>query len=105
MLLPPFRCVAAVFLVLIAWARCAGAEEASAVTAARASIQAEDLKRHVDVLANDTLEGREAGSRGGRAAGIYLGKEFQRLKLSGAGTRGGYYQPFGSQYSNLLAVL
>lgn len=104
MLLPIFRSAAVVFLV-IALARCAAAEEASAVTSARASIQAEDLKRHVDVLANDTLEGREAGSRGGRAAGIYLGREFQRLKLAGAGTQGGYYQLFGAQYSNLLGVL
>lgn len=69
------------------------------------SISTADMQRHVDALANDTFEGREAGSRGGRAAGVYLGQEFRRLGLSGGATDGGYYQSFGGNYRNLLGIL
>jgi hypothetical protein len=88
---------------VFAWTR-ARAIEASLLMAAEASIQVDDLKRHVQTLADDTFEGREAGSRGGRAASIYLGKEFQRHRLAGGGTQG-YYQPFGAGYSNILGRL
>ena len=69
------------------------------------SIQVSDLRRHVLHLADDTFEGREAGSRGGRAASVYLGKEFQKLGLAGGGTGGGYYQVFDAGMRNLLGLL
>lgn len=75
------------------------------LNAALNSITSADMQRHVEVLANDTFEGREAGSRGGRAAGVYLGREFRRLGLDGGSTDGGYYQSFGAQYRNLLGVV
>lgn len=68
-------------------------------------IRRDTAKRHVAVLADDTFEGREAGSRGGRAASVYLGKEFEKYQLEGAGTAGGYYQAFGANYRNILAKL
>src|SRR5262249_39469180 len=77
----------------------------TALTAALATITIEDLRKHVDVLANDTFEGREAGSRGGHAAATYVGRELQRLKLPGGAADGGYYQGFGNQCRNILAVL
>jgi acetylornithine deacetylase/succinyl-diaminopimelate desuccinylase-like protein len=58
---------------------------AADLAAARASITAGDAKRHVDALADDTFEGREAGSRGGRAAGAYIVEELARLGLEPAG--------------------
>ncbi len=75
------------------------------LSAAINSITTADMQRHVDALANDTFEGREAGSRGGRAAGVYLGQEFRRLGLSGGAADGGYYQSFGGNYRNLLGIL
>ncbi len=69
------------------------------------SITRADLQRHVDALASDTFEGRAAGSRGGRAAGVYLGREFRRLGLTGAAADGGYYQSFGPQHRNLLGLV
>ncbi len=78
------------------------AEDASSLQKALSSVTTGDLRKHVDALADDTFEGREAGSRGGRAASGYLGKEFQRLGLRGAGDRGGYYQVFGAGYRNIL---
>jgi hypothetical protein len=78
------------------------ATDVSAAKAAMASITADDAQTFVNTLADDALEGRETGTRGGRAAGAYLGQQFQRLKLRGGAADGGYYQPFGSNSRNLL---
>jgi hypothetical protein len=82
----------------------AAADEVS-VRVALDSITDRDLNRHIATLADDTFEGREAGSRGGRAAGVYLGKELQRLALQGAGDDLGYYQSFDSRSRNVLAYV
>ncbi|HEV3007115.1 MAG TPA: M20/M25/M40 family metallo-hydrolase [Pirellulales bacterium] len=93
------------------WIACSAlaAAPADAHEAARAaateSISAGDLRRHVFALADDTLEGREAGSRGGQAAGGYLGREFRKLKLTAGAGSGGHYQAFGSQYRNILGII
>ncbi len=58
------------------------------------SIRAEDLKRHVYVLASDSLEGRETSYPGQRKAAQYIASEFKRLNLKPVGTDGGYLQPF-----------
>jgi hypothetical protein len=68
------------------------------------SIRAGQLQEHVDYLADDELEGREAGSRGGREAGSYVAARAAGLGLRGAGTDG-YYQPFSPNYRNVLAML
>jgi len=77
----------------------------AATVAASESISVQDLRRHIYALADDTLEGREAGSRGGQAAGGYLGREFQKQSLAGGAGKGGYYQSFGSQYRNILGII
>jgi hypothetical protein len=89
----------------LGWAGSLRAAETEATKKAIASILAADLQNHVNVLANDTLEGRMAGSRGGRAAAGYLAKEFERLKLKPAGVNGSYFQPFDNQCRNLLAMI
>jgi len=81
----------------------ASAAETSELNRALGTIVAPDLQRHADVLADDTFEGREAGSRGGRAAAGYIVEELKKLDVAGAGTDGGYYQSFGSGYRNILA--
>jgi hypothetical protein len=73
--------------------------------AALESVRTGDLKRHVFALADDTFEGREAGSRGGRAAAGYLRDEFKRYGLAPAGDGGGYDQSFGDGYRNLLGLI
>jgi hypothetical protein len=75
------------------------------MAAARESITAADVKRHVDVLADDSFEGREAGSRGGRAASTYLAREFARHKLKPAGGDSAYFQSFFGNCRNVLGVL
>jgi hypothetical protein len=71
----------------------------------RADIREADLLRHLNFLASDTLEGRDAGSSGGRAAAVYLVGELQRLGLKPAGEEGRFTQDFGVGYANLLALL
>src|SRR5262245_33373723 len=81
------------------------AAEARAASAAMDSITSDKVQAIVNVLADDSFEGRETGSRGGRAAGTYLGEQFQKLNLQGAGTNGGYYQLFGNGSRNILGLL
>ncbi len=81
------------------------AADASAIAAAMESINADDAQNFVNVLADDAMEGRETGSRGGRAAGTYLTQEFQKLHLTPAGIGGGYFQPFGANSRNLLGMI
>ncbi len=80
----------------------AGAE-LDAVARARLSITRDELRDHVFLLADDTLEGREAGSRGGYAAGNYLVRHFQN-HLEPAAGGGQYFQLFQNGYRNLLGV-
>jgi C-terminal processing protease CtpA/Prc len=82
--------------------RTGAAADAENLAAAVNSISADELKEHVSILADDSFEGREAGSRGGRAAGVYLGKEFQKLALKGASEEKGYYQAFNGNCRNIL---
>ncbi len=81
------------------------AAERRSFASAVESIQSADLRKHAVYLADDTFEGREAGSRGGRAAGVYLGQELRRHAVAGGGTGGGYYQAFGNGYRNVLGLI
>ncbi len=77
---------------------------------ARSSISSSELHGHVSILADDILEGREAGSRGGRAAAKYLIARLEEAGLQAAGTNGQFMQPLDQQTfeangQNLLAVL
>jgi len=80
------------------------AAEASAFVSALHSIQADELTAHTDTLADDAFEGREAGTRGGRATATYLMKKLEALGLQPGGDRGSYFQQFGG-YRNVLALL
>lgn len=96
---------AAVLVALLAGAFAAPSQAAEAVrlSAAHASIRAEDVRRHVATLADDAFEGREGGSRGGRAAATYIVEQIERIGLQPAGVDGGYFQPFGGM-RNILAL-
>ncbi len=60
---------------------------------------------HVDYLADDSLEGREPGTRGGLLAGDYLRDQLEALGLSAAGPDGGFFQPFEAGRRNVLAMV
>jgi hypothetical protein len=80
------------------------AERNLTYSAALDSITVADLDRHLGYLAHEGLEGREAGSHGGRLAGDYLASEMQRIGLSPAGDQKTYQQTFAPNYRNLLGL-
>lgn len=77
--------------------------EGKALDSALQSISAEKLQHIVNVLADDPFEGRETGSRGGRAAGAYLELQMEKLHLEPAGSDGHFFQEFGVGSRSLLA--
>lgn len=83
----------------------AGRAVAAEFNAAMSSIRASDIEQHIEVLADDSFEGREAGTRGGHAAGVYLVKRLQRYGLKPAGDDGSYFQVFDGAYRNVLGLL
>ena len=62
------------------------------VQAAMASIDPERIRAHVKFLADDLLEGRGTGTRGGDIAARYIASQFELYGLKPAGDDGGYLQ-------------
>jgi Zn-dependent M28 family amino/carboxypeptidase len=62
------------------------------VKAAEASIDAEKIRAHVRYLADDLLEGRGPGVRGGELAAKYIATEFALDGLKPGGDDGTYFQ-------------
>jgi Zn-dependent M28 family amino/carboxypeptidase len=56
-----------------------------------AAVDPNVLRAHIEFLADDGLEGRRPGTRGGRLAARYIAAQFQRLGLQPAGDSGTYY--------------
>ena len=52
-----------------------------------------DLRRHIEFLASDKLEGRHTGDAGATAAANYIAEEFKKSRLK-PGLRTAYLQPF-----------
>lgn len=91
-------------ICLLAVATAHGVERAAFLHAVN-SITGPELRAHVDVLSDDSFEGREAGQRGGRAAAGYLRDRLQASGLRGLGDEGSFYQVFGNGYRNVLGLL
>jgi hypothetical protein len=85
--------------------QCAHAVDRDILAAASASITKPELKNYIDVLADDTFEGREAGSRGGRAAANFILKEIERLGATPVGDNGTYFQSFQPNSRNILGLV
>lgn len=81
------------------------AEKGSAYRAALESINAAELHAYVDHLAADALEGRESGTRGGRATADFLASRLARPPLQGGAADGGFFQPFAPNFRNILVRL
>ncbi|MGZ5445806.1 MAG: hypothetical protein ACXW5U_29980 [Thermoanaerobaculia bacterium] len=50
------------------------------------------IRAHVNFLASDALEGREAGTRGYDVAAAYVGAQFEAVGAEPAGDDGTYFQ-------------
>jgi hypothetical protein len=99
------RWILVVFLPLYCGTPGVAEEKRLSHAAAVESLNAADLGAIVTYLADDSFEGREAGSRGGRAAGDYLLGEMPEFRLKKAGENGTYVQDFGDGFRNLLGLV
>ncbi|MDQ3223498.1 MAG: M28 family peptidase [Gemmatimonadota bacterium] len=55
------------------------------------AVDSNAVRAHLEFLADDALEGRRPGTRGGELAARYIAAEFQRMGLKPAGDSGTYY--------------
>ena len=60
---------------------------------ASSGISERALRAHIKFLADDALEGRAPGSRGGELAAKYIAAQLEALGLRGAGAQGSFFQP------------
>jgi len=75
-------------LVLSACVTQAGSSPAASVSAAAPAITAEAIEAHIRFLADDLMEGRDAGSRGYQIAANYVESQFRVIGLEPGGTHG-----------------
>ncbi len=73
--------------------------------AAVGTITSSEARAHVAYLASDELEGRGAGTDGGRLAGAYIAKQFEAYGLAPAGDEGTFFQAFGGDKRPMRNVL
>lgn len=59
------------------------------------------IKAHMAFLADDLLEGREAGTRGEALSALYIRTQFERIGLQPAGDAGDYIQRFAVRATGL----
>jgi Zn-dependent M28 family amino/carboxypeptidase len=64
----------------------------SQATQVTRALDARVLRAHLEFLADDALEGRAPGTRGGEIAAKYIAAQFERLGLEPAGDSGTYFQ-------------
>jgi Iap family predicted aminopeptidase len=64
------------------------------------TITAEELKKHLYIIAADSMEGRETGSVGQKKAGRYLISQYQNNQVSFPKGATSYYQPIPAAYLN-----
>jgi Zn-dependent M28 family amino/carboxypeptidase len=84
-----------IWILLCSFAVGAAAQQPSPATASGTRVaRAVDpgvLRAHLEFLADDALEGRRPGTRGGELAAKYIAAQFARLGLQPAGDSGTYY--------------
>ncbi len=78
--------------LLLACALATGALSQRRAVAA-STIDENALRAHIKFLADDMLEGRGTGARGGELAAKYIAAQFEALGLKGAGAKGSFFQP------------
>lgn len=69
------------------------------------SITQEKLKSHIEFLASDSLEGREAGSQGGLASGTYIRNFLQKHGIKPGLEEEGYFQEFQGGFRNIIGII
>ncbi|MGQ0816207.1 MAG: M20/M25/M40 family metallo-hydrolase [Gemmatimonadota bacterium] len=86
------RSVRILSVLALITAPAAFAQSGSAATQAAATISVTDVKRRVEFLASDSLQGRDTPSPGLEIAAQYIADEFKKFGLKPAGDSGSYIQ-------------
>jgi hypothetical protein len=81
-----------IILALVVTALLVGNAVSQQTTGASALNEA-TLKAHIKFLADDLLEGRGTGARGGEIAAKYIAAQLEAIGAKGAGKNGSYFQP------------
>ena len=80
-------------MILAAVAGCGQKEEQSTASAVQSpAVKAENIKAHLEFLADDTLKGRDTGSNGYQIAANYVKSNFKQLGLTPMGENEGFEQ-------------
>ena len=77
----------------VSWAAGQGASPAP-VDALLSAIDSNQMRIHLFVLADDSMEGRAPGTAGGRRAAEYIATRFREWRLEPAGDSGSYFHHF-----------
>jgi Zn-dependent M28 family amino/carboxypeptidase len=82
------------YLCLLAAPAALAAQTPATSAAARvaSALDPRVLRAHIEFLADDALEGRAPGTRGGATAAKYIATQFERIGLEPAGDSGTWYQ-------------
>lgn len=80
------------FVVSLVLFHSASAQQTSPATRVARAVDANVMRAHLEFLADDALEGRKPGTRGGELAAKYIATQFERLGLEPAGDSGSYFQ-------------
>jgi hypothetical protein len=80
-------------LMLIVFLTSAAALSAAGAQASQAEeIRADSVRAHLEFLASDLMEGREAGTRGYDIAAAYVASQFQQIGLKPGGDQGYFHR-------------
>jgi hypothetical protein len=93
-------------LLVVAFALTAGslpAQTATSITKATATITKEDVARHVGVIADDSMGGRNTPSPGLEMTARYVANQFEKLGLKPAGDNGTWFQRYPTRKDTVTA--
>ena len=83
-----------VFLAFVSFALCSCSANVDLEQIGMNTITADNLLEHIKVISDDSLEGRQTGSRGEQVAGEYIADQLAVNGVLPGGTDGGWYQGF-----------
>jgi len=87
------RCRLAVTILLVTAVASLRGQRPAAAPSSLPPVSGAALDAHIRYLADDLLEGRAPGTRGGRLAARYIAAQFEALGLEPAGPDSSYFQP------------
>jgi hypothetical protein len=90
--LNPIRAIGAATLIALASAGCTGIAATSAPYRTTTAISPSDVKSRIYLVADDSMNGREAGAVGNFTMTSYIAKEMERLGLEPGGENGTWFQ-------------